>query len=91
MIFPLALHFVQRIDNSYAFSAVPGARKTALIKQCEIDDTHVAVAYAITESGATGAGTAYGHIYAYISIISPNAARSSSASAADVMTKSTIS
>ncbi|MCI9640480.1 MAG: hypothetical protein HFE72_10245 [Emergencia sp.] len=59
-------NFVQRIDNSYAFSAVPGARKTALIKQCEIDDTHVAVAYAITESGATGAGTAYAHIYAYI-------------------------
>ncbi|WP_166554320.1 hypothetical protein, partial [Neglectibacter sp. X4] len=59
-------NFVQRIDNSYAFSAVPGARKTAIIKQCEIDDTHVAVAYAITESGATGAGTTYGHIYVYI-------------------------
>ena len=31
-------NFVQRIDNSYAFSAVSGASDTILIRQCAIDD-----------------------------------------------------
>ncbi len=59
-------NFVQRIDNSYAFSAVSGASDTTLIRQCAIDNTHVAVAYVVTNSKSTGTGNTYAHIYAYI-------------------------